>query len=307
MKKTFLSLFSVIFISLLSLMSTFTTAQEVTSGKPDGSVIEVLLIDGYNNHNWRETSPVLKRNLEETGLFEVTVATAPEEKKMDTFQPKFSDYDVVVLNFNDNKKNQQWSENTKKAFQDYVQNGGGVVVYHAANNAFTDWKEYNLMTAVGGWGGRNKTHGPYFYLKDGKPFHDYQSDGPCGHHGPQHEFQIILYEEHPITKGLPPKFMHVSDELYCYLRGPAENTKILAYAHSPKEKRGSGRDEPQLMVTEYGKGRIFHIAYGHAGKHCRAVSFILPFIRGTQWAATGTVTIPVPPDMPTEEKSMTRD
>lgn len=303
MKKYFPLLSAVIAAAFL-LAPVFSWAdEEVTSGKPDGSAIEVLIVDGHNNHNWRETTPVLQRDLEETGLFEVTVATAPGADKMADFNPKFSDYDVVVLNYN----GPDWNEQTREAFLDYVKNGGGVVVYHAANNAFTNWEEFNKIIAVGGWGGRNKQSGPYFYLKDGKPFHDFESDGPGGSHGPQHEFQVVLYEDHPITKGLPEKFMHVSDELYCYLRGPAENVTVLAYSHSPKDKGGSGRDEPQLMVIKYGEGRIFHLAYGHAGHHCRAVSFIVPFVRGTQWAATGKVTIPVPPDMPTAEKSMKRD
>ncbi len=303
MKRYFTPMAAVMIAAAFTFMSTFScVGQEVTSGKPDGSAIEVMIVDGNNNHNWRESTPILKQDLEETGLFEVTVATADPDNMAD-FNPKFSDYDVIVLNYN----GPDWNENTQKAFLEYVKNGGGVVVYHAANNAFTGWEEFNKIIAVGGWGGRNKETGPYFYLKDGKPFRDYESDGPGGSHGPQHEFQVVLYEEHPITKGLPEKFMHVSDELYCYLRGPAENVKILAYAHSPADNGGSGRDEPQLMVIEYGKGRIFHLAYGHAGSHLRAVSFIVPFIRGTQWAATGTVTIPVPPDMPTAEKTMKRD
>ena len=278
-------------------------AQEVTSGKRDGSAIQVLIVDGHNNHNWRESTPVLKRNLEETGLFEVEVATAGDAGKMDEFNPKFSDYDVIVLNYT----GPSWNENTKAAFVKYVENGGGVVVYHAANNAFTDWKEYNQMIAIGGWGGRNKAFGPYLYVEDGKPVVDHDSDGPGGGHGPQHEYQLELYEPHPITKGLPQKFMHTEDELYSWLRGPAENVKILAYSHSPKDKGGSGRNEPQLMTISYGKGRIFHTTLGHAGRQCRSVAFIVTFVRGTQWAATGVVTIPVPPDMPTDEKSMMRD
>ena len=305
MKKHLTPLAGLAMVVMLTLFSPFAAAQEVTSGKPDGSEINVLIVDGHNNHNWRESTPVLKQDLEETGLFAVTVATAPEDTgKMDEFNPKFSDYDVVVMNYNDSP---DWSEETQKAFVEYVENGGGLVIYHAASMAFRDWKEYNLMTGVGGWGGRTKDAGPYLYLKDGKPFLDFESDGICGGHGPQHEFQLVLYEEHPITKDLPPKFMHVSDELYDYLRGPAKNVKILAYAYAAADKGGSGRDVPILMTIPYGKGRVFHTALGHAGSHCRSVAFIITFIRGTQWAATGKVTIPVPPDMPTAEKAMKRD
>ena len=29
--------------------------------------LKALIIDGQNNHNWRETTPVLKKDLEDTG------------------------------------------------------------------------------------------------------------------------------------------------------------------------------------------------------------------------------------------------
>ena len=306
MKKHLASLAGLAMIVILCLFSQVAPAEEVASGKPDGSKINVLIVDGHNNHNWRGSTPLLRKNLEEAGIFEVSVATAPEDKDRvkDQFSPKFSDYDVVVMNYCDSP---DWSEETRKAFVEFVENGGGLVIYHAANNAFAGWKEYNLMIGIGGWGGRNKESGPYFYLKDGKPFHDYESDGPSGHHGPQHEYQLVVYTDHPVTKDLPPKFMHTSDELYAYLRGPAENVTILTYSHSPSDQNGSGRDEPTLMAISYGKGRVFHTVLGDSPHHCRSVAFIITFVRGTQWAATGNVTIPVPPDMPTAEKSMKRD
>jgi len=31
-----------------------------------------------------------------------------------------------------------------------VQGGGGVVIYHAADNAFVNWPEYNKICALGG-------------------------------------------------------------------------------------------------------------------------------------------------------------
>ncbi|MDO4570566.1 MAG: ThuA domain-containing protein [Planctomycetia bacterium] len=277
--------------------------QEITSGKPDGSMINVLIVDGQNNHNWRETTPVLKRNLEETGLFYVEVATSPDKgQDMSAFRPAFSEYDVVVMNYNGDS----WSEGTKADFEAYVANGGGLVIYHAANNAFPEWKEYNLMCGVGGWGNRDERSGPYLYWQDGRPVLD-NSPGRGGSHGPQHEFVISVCDTvHPILKDFPPRFMHKSDELYDRLRGPAQNVNILAVAYSDTAKGGTGRFEPQLMTISYKSGRVFHIAYGHAGKQCRSVAFIVPFLRGTQWAATGVVTIPIPEDIPTEEKAYAR-
>ena len=53
-----------------------------------------------------------------------------------------------------------------------MKEGGGMVSIHAANNAFPKWKEYNLMTGLGGWGGRNEKDGPYVYWKDGEIVRD---------------------------------------------------------------------------------------------------------------------------------------
>jgi len=158
------------------------------------------------------------------------------------------------------------------------------------------------MTGIGGWSGRNEKSGPYLYLDDkGEVVRD-KSKGRGGAHGPQHEFEIVVREkEHPIMKGLPPTFMHGPDELYDRLRGPAKNVTILASAFSSKEQKGTGRHEPALMAVTYREGRVFHSVLGHHVKQIKEGSFVTTFQRGTEWAATGKVTIPVPEDFPNQK------
>ncbi|MGL6226027.1 MAG: ThuA domain-containing protein [Thermoguttaceae bacterium] len=266
--------------------------------------LKALIIDGQNNHPWAEVTPVLKEELEQSGRFTVDVATSPAEgQDMSGFKPEFDKYDVLVMNYTGDS----WSEETKAAFEKYVREGGGLVIVHAANNAFPDWKEYNQMIAVGGWGNRNEKSGPYLYWEEGKVVRN-PEPGHGGGHGPQWKFLVEVRDtEHPITKGLPLQFRHCEDELYERLRGPAENVKILATAYADPKQKGSGRHEPMLMVIDYGKGRVFHHAMGHAGRQCKSVAFIAPFLRGTEWAATGEVTIPVPSDMPNEKRPKIRD
>ncbi|VTS07864.1 ThuA domain-containing protein [Tuwongella immobilis] len=261
--------------------------------------IKVLIIDGQNNHNWRVTTPILKKCLEECGRFDVTVMTTPQD--LTAFQPDFSPYAVIVSNYN----GAMWPKPTRDAFVDFVRNGGGFVSVHAANNAFPEWGEYNEMIGVGGWGGRNEKYGPYVRFRDGKIVLD-RDPGRGGSHGRQHEFKVDIRDrEHPITKGLPPIWMHTQDELYDRLRGPAKNLHVLATAYADPKTGGSGENEPMLMTIEFGKGRVFHTTLGHDPKGMYCVGFATTLNRGTEWAATGKVTLPVPEKFPTEDKVST--
>jgi type 1 glutamine amidotransferase len=264
--------------------------------------IPIMLLDGESAgsyHAWKLTTPVLKRELEETDLFQVDVLTAPSSgnsiDSLNDFKPDFSKYQAVVFNYDA----PDWPVRLKDSFERYIKDGGGLVIVHAADNAFPGWKEYNEMIGVGGWRSRTESAGPYWFYKDGKLVHD-STPGPAGSHGARLPFQVTAREpEHPIMKGLPKVWMHRGDELYATLRGPGENMTMLATAHSDPANNGTGRDEPILMTLSYGKGRIFHTTMGHDVPALSCVGFIVTFQRGTEWAATGKVTQKVPADFPT--------
>lgn len=99
--------------------------------------IKTLLITGQNNHNWQVSHVVLKQILENSGRFSVDFAVSPEAgKDMSGFVLDFSPYELVVLDYNGDA----WPEETNRRFLEYVRGGGGVVVYHAADNAFVNWR-----------------------------------------------------------------------------------------------------------------------------------------------------------------------
>lgn len=308
---------------ILSLLATVGLAiPPLSAAEP----IRVLLVDGQNNHAWRETSPVLVSVLEKSGRFKVTVSTSPEaapkaprapqnpdeaakakfaaemkaweaqvaahkasgDKAWADWRPDFASYDVVVSNYN----GEAWPVEVQNALVEYVKNGGGFVSVHAANNAFPEWTAYNEMIGVGGWGGRSELSGPYLRKRDGKWTFD-PTAGRGGSHGKQHEFVIEIQDaEHPIVKGLPAKWLHAQDELYDRLRGPAKGVTVLGAAFSSTETGGSGELEPLLMVIPFGKGRVFHTALGHSTVSMGGLGFQETLKRGTEWAATGAVTFP---------------
>lgn len=311
--------------------------------------LKALILDGQNNHYvWPKTTQMMKDYLEETGLFEVAIhrmdsvwlgikynetrpvpytgyieqyplddkdyAISHEPIATSDFSLDFSAYEVVITNLGE--RSPLWPEATRKAFTQYIQEGGGFVVVHAANNAWGDWDAYNRMIGLGAWGGRDSSTGPYVYINEaGEQVRD-PSDGICGSHGPEYEYVVTTRApEHPIMKGLPTAWLHTQDELYDHMRGPFEEATILATAYSDVERnappwrpevQGMGQHVPTLMAIDYGQGRVFHTTLGHFDYSMECVGFITILQRGTEWAATGKVSQAVPEDFPTETSTSSR-
>jgi len=305
--------------------------------------IPVLIIDGRNNHDWRATTAALRAALDAPGRFEVDVSTAPEVKAHRTrprepkeggataladyeaaraafekerraaqvkgadawakWRPDFASYRAVVLNYN----GRSWPEPMEAAFVDYVRQGGGLVLVHAANNAFRGWKEFNEIIGLGYGGARGgaiqaticdpTTGGPTLCC-----------EGQNSGHGSQHPYLVTVRRpDHPIMRGLPVEWLHGKDELYHNLRGPGEHLEILSSAYSDPKSRGSGHHEPLTYATTYGKGRCVVTTMGHFWErqtewdslHC--VGFQTVLARSVEFVATGTVTLPVPAEFPRKD------
>jgi type 1 glutamine amidotransferase/HEAT repeat protein len=216
--------------------------------------IHVLILTGQNNHDWKATTPVLKSILEDTGRFKVDVTTDPARADLGTFRR----YQALITNYN----GPRWGEKTEKALLEYVRNGGGFVVIHAANNAFPDWPEYDRL--IGGAWRANAGHGK------------------------QHSFRVVFVDRsHPITARMPD-FLGAQDELY-HRMTMQPDAHVLATAYSAPDQGGTGRDEPIAWVVNYGKGRVFQNVQGHGAEAMRATGYALLLRRGTEWVATGRV------------------
>ena len=283
----------------------------------------VMLLTGQSSkyHDWTKSAPLVKAYLDQTGLFTVDVVTTPPTgADLTGFAPKFSDYAAVVMVY----EGAEFPAATKAAFVDYMKKGGGLVTIHDTDNAFPFWPEWNEMIGVGGWGmkpdgnigARTEKWGPKIRWRDGKMVFDDTTPGNATHPA-RHDFAVSTRAPgHPIMQGLPAAWLHPMDEIYSQLRGPAKNVTVLATALADKTKfpTASGENEPMLMTIAYGQGRVFHTTLGHVGPRdtppflpIACAGFIVTLQRGTEWAATGKVTLKVPADFPTAEKISVRN
>ncbi|NPA35820.1 MAG: ThuA domain-containing protein [Chlorobi bacterium] len=265
--------------------------------------IKVLIVDGYSNHNWRQTTKVVKHILKNAGMFSVSVSTAPSEsgaKEWETWEPQFDRYDVVIQNTNNifNKKI-KWPRRVQKELEDYVSSGGGLFILHSANNAYANWPEYNLMIGLG-W--RKPDEGVALQVTDdGKIKTIPIGEGRKTYHGPRNDEVINIITDHPINRGFPKKWKTPDMELYKFARGPAKNLTVLSYATDDE----TGINWPVEWVVKYGKGRVYNSSMGHLWQDdiypvtYRCVGFQTTLIRVTEWLATGKTTWPVPENFPT--------
>ena len=258
--------------------------------------VAVAILDGQNGHDWKSTTPAMKGLLEKTDRFTVDVLTAPAAKSSkedwEKFKPDFAKYKAIVINY----CGEPWPEDLQKAFVKYVEDGGGVIFYHFAVAGFPQWAEYNKMMGMG-W--KDKNFGDRLaFDKDLKEVRTPKGEGPNNGHGPAHEFQItVLDKNDAITKGMPAVMPHVKDELYGGQHGPAKDMHVLAVAWGAKEKGSFDMFEPMAWTIPFGKGRCFTLLLGHDAPAVSDPVSTAFLTRGTEWAATGEVTIPLPKDL----------
>ena len=233
--------------------------------------LRVLVFSGLNNHDWKSTTPVLLDMLKKCPRFgTVDVAEAPEQCGAD----KLGGYDVIVSNWTPYPRTaREWPEATEKAFLDFVRTGGGFLVIHAAACTFQEWPEFQKVIGLT-WEKDKTSHTRYSTFKVG-----------------------VKDAKHPITSGLDD--FYTTDELYqtmvCMTGNPFD---VVFDAYAAKSVNGTEKNEPMLITMEYGTGRAVNLMLGHDATAMRNVGFQTLLLRGTEWAATGRVTIPPPKDWP---------
>lgn len=280
--------------------------------------LRVLVIDGINNHDWQAGTRMIREVLESSGRFEVNVSTTPAREaplaEWANWKPRFDGIDVVVNNFNGGhlENGIRWPREIEVALEEYLRRGGGLVCFHAANNAFLGWDDYNEMIGLG-W--RDVNFGPELIVDDtGHVAVVPAGQGMKPGHGPRHDFVMTMMEpRHPITRGLPERWMHPSEQLTHGQHAVAQpkhglvekEVRVLTYAWSKDSKRR----EPMDWLRTWGRGRIYVTMLGHTWRneenpnlHC--AGFRALFARGVEWAATGKVTLAAPSQMPDADRAL---
>jgi uncharacterized protein len=216
----------------------------------------VLILTGEDHHhNWKETTPVVKGFLEEDPR--LTVDVLDDLSKISTTD--FSPYGAVIIHF----KNDDPAVPGRVAFDQinqYVRDGGGLVLLHFACGAFEEFRDdYENLVGRVWWG----------------------PDGPVGvrHHDPYGKFEVQASDaSHSITAGMQP--FSTTDELYTCLIGDAQ-VEILATALSPVDSK----TYPMAMVRLPDNGRVFLSTLGHDVAAYKAEGVQQMYRRATAWAA----------------------
>jgi uncharacterized protein len=240
-------------------------------------------------HDWRASTPYLRDLLERTGRFEVKVA----EQVPGTGAAGLRAYDVLVLNYN----GPRWGAETERAVEEFVRGGKGLISLHGVTYGPAYGQVFDSGTkkwsrGSGGWAAYPALIGARW-------------DAANIGHARRHVFEVKWTDrQHPISQGLPAAFT-ANDELYHKLE-LLPGTKVLATAMDDAAIGGTGKDEPVVWTAAFGQGRTMHITLGHDLSAMSQPGFRAAFARGTEWAATGKVTLPAEFPLSTRAKDAVR-
>jgi type 1 glutamine amidotransferase len=253
--------------------------------------IRALILTGRNNHDWRTSSQFLKETLVKTGRFDVRVIEEPAGLTEHTLSP----YEVLILDY----QGPRWGDNTEAAVSKFVAAGNGLVVVHGASYSFSGLDvlaDYHVRTGL-----TEPVWSEYVNLTGGV----WSQENPKSAHGARHRFEVKFADRgHPVARGMEASFFS-TDELYHDLK-MHPSAQVLGTAFSAESTGGTGEEEPILWTMDYGKGRVFHTALGHDMVAMVEDGFVTTFLRGTEWTATGKVSLPSKISVFTRPKNVPR-
>ncbi len=258
--------------SLFLVMLSATVCGYASSSSIKSKPIKVLVLSGSNNHEWKKTTPLLVRILDEANLFVTAVTEKPDTLKYIDLKK----FDLLLCNANtwpDNitRLSPQWESD----FIKYIQEGGGALFFHASASSFYGWDDYRKI-GIGRWG--KETF----------------------HNAPVVASLYNLDQQHPVTKGL--KGFQIMDEVWEKTE-LAEGAKAIGSLKATNAKDGHPIDEPAIFTNQTGKGRSFFNILGHDERALLNSGLRTLLLRAAQWCAGREVTIQPPVEMSTKKVS----
>jgi len=255
-------------MAICAVLGPVSAGAQATGG--DGP-LRVLLLSGQNNHDWRTTSPRLVALFGGCGRFAPVEVLEDPGRMTPEYLARFR---VIVSNWTPYPDTARtWPADVEQAFLQYLENGGGFVVVHAACCTFATWPEFQRVVGLT-WQANQSGHGAYhtFRVEPGVP-------------------------GHPIARGLTPFF--TVDEPYHRLVALTDAPmEVVWRAFSATDQGGTGQYEPMLVCTRYGQGRCANLLLGHDARAMENAGFATLVLRAAEWAATGDVTLAPPADWP---------
>lgn len=292
----------------------------VTALPKENEILDVLIIQDAGHHDEILQATTFKSILQTAFNYNVDIIQSSKEKKWYDYDLQISNYDVIITS---NLGFENLPKEPLNQIAQFVENGGGLVVVHQGVGSYEDEPTFQQLIGIGWYGSHTGSH--IFWNDDKNDWTEtpiYHGVAPA--HGKQHEIVVDVRNlEHPITKGMPLKWKHGMDEFYHGMRGYTKHIEVLATAYSDKELWGSGEHEPIAWTNSYGKGRVFVTVLGHVFDEEYAdeipginssengtnaiycVGFQTLFARGSEWAATGKVTLALPLSFPGHKQVIT--
>ncbi len=172
------------------------------------------------------------------------------------------DYNVIVM-LNDAPS----SPGAREAFQEYMENGGGWVGFHAAgyNDRNTNWAWLNQFLGCGQF--------------------------LCNNWPPQPVLLEVDVEDHPVTKNLPKEFVSASSEWYMWQPSPRENPDVtVLLTLSPKNYPIGLKDVISWgdfpVVWTNNRYRMIYLNMGHGDEEYIDPTQNLLLINALRWVVS---------------------
>jgi type 1 glutamine amidotransferase len=212
--------------------------------------VVILTGDDFPGHLWRETGPDLAKLLRTDPQLEVTLSESPALLG----SAVLTAYDAVVIHFKNYNQRILTAEPLWKNLEQYVHNGGGLVIAHFGCGAMQEWNGFVKLSGRI-WDPNKRGHDPYgsFLVR-------------------------VRQGSHPITECIAD--FTTTDELYtCLVGDPAIH--VLAEATSKVDQS----IQPMAFILNPGKGRVFNSPLGHDLGALKAQGTRNLYLNGTRWAA----------------------